>query len=738
MTRRREQSESNPFSKETAKFGREESSAIPSSGLLRRRTELRDDSPSHQKQDEDRESSEGKPYGSLRRISGGPLSAGLGGPQSPWSATPSDTFAGLGPSNGSNPASSSSTQQRRPGLLQRGESRFRNLMGKESIKDQNSSNHRERMSLGGVGRLSDDQMPYESLEDGGQVRLVGDELSSPSRYDTTSSATLVGAHDESPLSRPATFGLMQESHLPSRGGVPGYHSAHEGLARNYCSTQSIDQALQPQQGEEPLSPTITNPYQSPERSLLRLNTDDDGETDLNRFHLPGLGALSGGMAPEPVMGTRNLSAFDPRSMDRGQDSGMAASRGLPGLGSLGGLGGSGAVGGVQWPSALSSGTPGRERVLDPFGEPRRSAEEVGSHSLSSLGGPGAFGSFGQAPNSAEIGTTLRSGRLGSLFPSDMQEQIRQAEQPSFGRQANELRGSSGLLDQSEESFAGKMANHSLSGRSAAMRDGQSPFIDSPMDPSPAQGQARLQMIGSQSSPGQQQLQSQGSSQQTFQPSAGNSSSQLPAAQQKQMVMPDRIRWIYRDPSGNTQGPWSGLEMHDWYRAGFFSPELLVKKAEDAEFEPLAQLIRRIGNSREPFLVPQIGIPAPTGSQSANTWSSQSSTTGPAPNLPSAQPPFASSFPNFGTTLTAEQQNALERRKQEEQYLMARQKEHLAQQHLMTRMNMPGGSGLNPQQLQHQSSAHSLQSQPSYGSMTTPGTFPGQNVSRIGQTSQGMP
>jgi PERQ amino acid-rich with GYF domain-containing protein len=35
----------------------------------------------------------------------------------------------------------------------------------------------------------------------------------------------------------------------------------------------------------------------------------------------------------------------------------------------------------------------------------------------------------------------------------------------------------------------------------------------------------------------------------------------------------------------------------------------------------------------------------------------------------AQPPFPGSFPSFGTTLTAEQQNALERRKQEEQYLM---------------------------------------------------------------------
>ncbi|RMZ79323.1 hypothetical protein DV737_g3456, partial [Chaetothyriales sp. CBS 132003] len=137
--------------------------------------------------------------------------------------------------------------------------------------------------------------------------------------------------------------------------------------------------------------------------------------------------------------------------------------------------------------------------------------------------------------------------------------------------------------------------------------------------------------------------------------------QLPAAQQRQMVMPDRMRWIYRDPQGTIQGPWSGLEMHDWFKAGFFTAELLVKKVEDADFEPLAQLVRRIGNSREPFLVPQIGVPhGPAASTSPNWPNPASSVAG------SAQPPFASAFPSFGTTLTAEQQNALERRKQEEQ------------------------------------------------------------------------
>jgi len=219
-------------------------------------------------------------------------------------------------------------------------------------------------------------------------------------------------------------------------------------------------------------------------------------------------------------------------------------------------------------------------------------------------------------------------------------------------------------------------------------------------------------------PGQRSVQSQ--TQQQTSNVTSPSSNQPPVAQVRQMVMPDRMKWVYKDPEGNTQGPFSGLEMHDWYKAGFFTPELLIKKLEDPEYEPLAQLIRRIGNSREPFLVPQIGIPhdPPTGQRN---WSSSVSGTSSG-----AQPPFANSFPSFGTTLTAEQQNALERRKQEEQYLMARQKEHLAQQQLLMRqqmqIQMQGQTPSHPSQLHHHSSAHSLHSQPSFGSITSPGGY----------------
>src|SRR6202008_1049379 len=112
-------------------------------------------------------------------------------------------------------------------------------------------------------------------------------------------------------------------------------------------------------------------------------------------------------------------------------------------------------------------------------------------------------------------------------------------------------------------------------------------------------------------------------------------------------------------------------------AGFFQPDLMIRRQEDTEFELLGQFIRRVGNSREPFLIPMQGPAFPPG----NGWVPPSPW---GPNTIDAasgivQPPFPGSFPSFGTTLTADQQNALERRKQEEQYLMARQREYLVQQ-----------------------------------------------------------
>ncbi|KAL2827448.1 hypothetical protein BJY01DRAFT_255712 [Aspergillus pseudoustus] len=81
--------------------------------------------------------------------------------------------------------------------------------------------------------------------------------------------------------------------------------------------------------------------------------------------------------------------------------------------------------------------------------------------------------------------------------------------------------------------------------------------------------------------------------------AGSAGGSVPASQQRTMVMPDRMRWIYCDPQGNIQGPWTGLETHYWFKAGFFGPHLPIRKLEDPGVEPLAQLI----GSHESYTLP---------------------------------------------------------------------------------------------------------------------------------------
>ncbi|XP_017019119.1 GIGYF family protein Gyf isoform X2 [Drosophila kikkawai] len=50
-------------------------------------------------------------------------------------------------------------------------------------------------------------------------------------------------------------------------------------------------------------------------------------------------------------------------------------------------------------------------------------------------------------------------------------------------------------------------------------------------------------------------------------------------------------WFYRDPQTNVQGPFSPLEMTEWYRAGYFNENLFVRRFADNRFRPLGELIK---------------------------------------------------------------------------------------------------------------------------------------------------
>ncbi|KAL3474937.1 hypothetical protein BJX99DRAFT_230576 [Aspergillus californicus] len=693
--RRRETGESivNPMSPTTSgsRFFRDEpNTAIPPPSLLRRKTDFRDTTSvtkweEKEKESQGRETAEApSPFGSLKRSSTNPVA--LAGSTSPWppSASQSASFAPMGSfgafSMGTNSATPTPTTEKRPGFGSlRGESRLKGLFSKDSMED--ISSIKEKPSLSNLERLGESDAEGRSQSPWGEpfkTRTGRSETNPFSDEPRSGSAALGGSQDVSTPSQAAADhpGFSAFGMTPS---IPGFRDLMQSHENSRNPTPNLH-------GREPTSPTNTNPYQSPHHGDRGGDGDDvdtDGSDVQNTNH-PG---ISGLRDSTPFGSVRRVgSGMDlPSAVDRSQTSSVAGSRSFSNLGALSGLSSLGGASG--WPSSAAVGTPTKERSGFPggFGDPIfGSMADLQSPSLSTLGGGGLFSPH---PGISSTGSIGRSSKLGSLFPQAMQEQL----------QSDQLRQDLNSLDDTQQADTHASA---LPGAPAAT-------TSTSHTPVSAVGSISTSLAPE----GQQQTQV-----------SGNTAGSLSTAQQRTMVMPDRMRWIYRDPQGNIQGPWTGLEMHDWFKAGFFSPDLQIRKLEDVEFEPLAQLVRRIGNSREPFLVPQIGLPHGPEPNAA-TW-------GGTATAGNAQPPFPGSFPSFGTTLTAEQQNALERRKQEEQYLMARQKEHLAQQQaLMKQMSFPSGTssgapsgvphGIHPPQLQHHSSAHSLHSQPSIGSITSP-------------------
>lgn len=54
------------------------------------------------------------------------------------------------------------------------------------------------------------------------------------------------------------------------------------------------------------------------------------------------------------------------------------------------------------------------------------------------------------------------------------------------------------------------------------------------------------------------------------------------------------RWYYRDPQGKIQGPFVSSEMMEWFKAGYFEMNLLVRRSGDERFSQLGILIESCG------------------------------------------------------------------------------------------------------------------------------------------------
>ncbi|EEH36304.1 GYF domain-containing protein [Paracoccidioides lutzii Pb01] len=738
-----------------SRFLRDDTSiSTPPPSLLRRKTDFRELETKTEEKDMENNSRDtgldiSSPFGTLKRSITGPVGTTSSASASPWSSSHNSAFSpmgafgsfSLGPMSGT---SGSGEKKSGFGSL-RGESRFKGLLAKENSEDV-MSNVKEKPSLAALDRLpeTEDTSPQVQQQSWGEsmkTRTTRSETNPFVDEPRSGSAALGGQDLDAPATGTSTSGIDQF------GLSFGMTSSGPSFRDLVGSEQNQSEQTPNHHVHEPMSPTNTNPYQSPQGERVDADDIDTDGSDIQHTHLSGLSDI-----PEDQgMGgfgsiRRGGSTVDPSAGDRSQTSSVGPGRGFSSLTGLGGLPSLGSAGG--WPTNATAGTPTRERsgFASGFGDPIfGSMADLQSPNLATLGGGGFFGSHTSLPGAA------RASKMGSLFPPAMQDQMR-------GEQLRpDSTGIEGSMRQQVENR--NLASTSPFDTGISRRDteqvtrggifsplggldlGRDAFLsgDKPGSVNPtstvASSYAPLASASASSSipPAQASVEGTGQPTQSVS-SASSSSTQLPATQQRQMVMPDRMRWIYRDPQGNTQGPWSGLEMHDWFKAGFFTAELQVKKLEDAEYEPLAQLVRRIGNSREPFLVPQIGVPHGPPSTQPGPWGASASQAG------VAQPPFPTSFPSFGTTLTADQQNALERRKQEEQYLMARQKEHLAQQQVLMKqmaMQNPPHTTMHSQ-LQHHSSAHSLHSQPSYGNITSSGGYQPSPIQGPIQPPQAVP
>lgn len=501
------------------------------------------------------------------------------------------------------------------------------------------------------------------------------------------SAALGGARDTSPPPMPTTHG-SQIFDTPAKGNTSDFGMS--GLNLGASRERNASSA----------SPSQTNPYRSPPAERGDNDHDDHSLDKSHGFGGPSeqnsnYGSIRGGFGPPAAA----AAAFE--GSDRSQTSSVGA-RNYPPLSNIGG-----------WPSTFSTATPDRERpgfgagaFTSVFSPMTNEMQSPGLGSMSGVFGPPSSGLGGAS--------SLRgSSKLGSLFPPAMQAQMQNPDRDPLSDSVPDLRQSNPLNAIGAGPIGARDTDSPLSMNRGNVMDIFQPQtqIASPSIFTTAEHNQSLLATApqnhgfnaaAQASPFGTDLASNGP----------------PPAQSRVMVMPDRMRWMYLDPQGQQQGPFTGLEMNEWYKNNFFTADLRVRKLEDHTYEPLGELIRRIGNSREPFLVPQVGIPHGPPTQ-AGAFSPSGETRG------GVIPPLSGIVPSYGKTLTAEEQNNLERRKQEEQVAMARHREMSQQSHI--RPMYPGVTGV----LQHQPSVHSLQSQPSYGSIASPLGMPQPQQAPIG-------
>lgn len=265
----------------------------------------------------------------------------------------------------------------------------------------------------------------------------------------------------------------------------------------------------------------TNPFRSP--------AGDQGEGDQRPIGGGSFAEASGSEQYQPLRG-----GILPTGLDAG-DRSQTSSVGAKGFASVNPLG--------NWPSNFGINTPDRERPS--FGNAFGSslfAGEVHSPAFGTMPG----GVFGSGPVAGMSGTgSIRGSKMNALFPSSMQTKAQTPDLEPLGDSVPDLRQSNplGAIGRGSIGFSGRETDSPLrAGRPGLeeLFDARSPTVFASADPTAVAFHA------------------------------ASTHTDIGPAQAKSMVMPDRMRWHYLDPQGEMQGPFTGLEMNDWYKANFFS------------------------------------------------------------------------------------------------------------------------------------------------------------------------
>ncbi|KAM4612002.1 GRB10-interacting GYF protein 1 isoform 2-T2 [Polymixia lowei] len=130
-----------------------------------------------------------------------------------------------------------------------------------------------------------------------------------------------------------------------------------------------------------------------------------------------------------------------------------------------------------------------------------------------------------------------------------------------------------------------------------------------------------------------------------------------------------MKWFYKDPQGEIQGPFTTVEMCEWFQAGYFTMTLLVKRGCDEGFQPLGDVIKMWG--RVPF------APGPS----------------PPPLLVRQPPPPQRPQPARGPTGTGNLDQ--ERLKKQQELAAATLYQQLQQQQLFQLINRCSEQGMMP-------------------------------------------